>query len=98
MFAHKTTEYKQPGNIGNKIKMVRESINLSQEYVATKLNISQQTYSRIKKNLDNISVSRLRELSSILGVTINTLVGEDDLCIQQNYNQKGGNAGTVMNV
>ncbi len=98
MFAHKTTEYKQPGNIGNKIKMVRESINLSQEYVATKLNISQQAYSRMEKNPDNISVSRLRELSAILGVPFNTLVGEDDLYIQQNYNQQGGNAGTVMYV
>lgn len=98
MFAHKTTEYKQPGNIGNKIKMVRESINLSQEYVAAKLNISQQAYSRMEKNPDNISVSRLRELSSILGVPFNTLVGEDDLYIQQNYNQQGGNAGTVMYV
>jgi hypothetical protein len=31
-------------------------------------------------------------------VPFNTLVGEDDLYIQQNYNQQGGNAGTVMYV
>ena len=78
--------------------MMRESINLSQEYIATKLNISQQAYSQMEKNPDNISLSRLREISSILGVPFNTLVGEDDLYIQQNYNQQGGNAGTVMHV
>jgi transcriptional regulator with XRE-family HTH domain len=78
--------------------MVRESINLSQEYVANKLHISQQAYSRMEKNPDNISVARMRDLSAILGVPFNTLVGEDDLYIQQNYNQQGGNAGTVMYV
>ena len=97
MFAHKTTaessNYKDPGN---KLKMVRESSNLSQEYVASKLNLSQQAYSRMEKNPDNITVGRLRELSAILGVPFNTLAGEEDMYIQQNYNQQGGNAGTVM--
>ena len=78
--------------------MVRESINLSQEYVASKLNISQQAYSQLEKNPDNITVGRMREISNVLGVPFNTLVGEDDLYTQQNYNQQGGNAGTVMYV
>jgi transcriptional regulator with XRE-family HTH domain len=97
MNVQQDAENKQP-NTKNKIKMVRESINLSQEYVANKLHISQQAYSRMEKNPDNISVARMRDLSAILGVPFNTLVGEDDLYIQQNYNQQGGNAGTVMYV
>jgi transcriptional regulator with XRE-family HTH domain len=96
MFSHKTTEKPYPAGLGNKIKMVRESSNLSQEYVASKLNLSQQAYSRMEKNPDNITVGRLRELSAILGVPFNTLAGEEDMYIQQNYNQQGGNAGTVM--
>ena len=95
MFSHKNTE-KTYAPLGNKIKMVRESSNLSQEYVASKLNLSQQAYSRMEKNPDNITVGRLRELSAILGVPFNTLAGEEDMYIQQNYNQQGGNAGTVM--
>jgi len=99
MVALKTEEMKQnPLSAENKIKMVRESINLSQEYVASKLNISQQAYSQMEKNPDNITVGRMREISIVLGVPFNTLVGEDDLYIQQNYNQQGGNAGTVMYV
>jgi transcriptional regulator with XRE-family HTH domain len=97
MNVQQDAEIKQP-NTKNKIKMVRESINLSQEHVANKLHISQQAYSRMEKNPDNISVARMRDLSAILGVPFNTLVGEDDLYIQQNYNQQGGNAGTVMYV
>ena len=96
MFAHKTSDKDNYKGLGNKIKMVRESSNLSQEYVASKLNLSQQAYSRMEKNPDNITVGRLRELSAILGVPFNTLAGEEDMYIQQNYNQQGGNAGTVM--
>jgi transcriptional regulator with XRE-family HTH domain len=95
--SEKTTQYSQ-GSTGNKIKMLRESINLSQEYVAAKLNISQQAYSRMEKNPDNITVARMRELSSVLGVPINTLMGEEDIYVQQNFNQAGGNAGSVVYV
>jgi transcriptional regulator with XRE-family HTH domain len=96
MANYKTSEKTKYEPIGNKIKMVRESINLSQEYVASKLNLSQQAYSRMEKNPENISVGRLKELSAILGVPFTTLAGEEDMYIQQNYNQKGGHAGTVM--
>ena len=98
MFAHKTTAKEYPAGHVNKIKMVREGSNFSQEYVAAKLNISQQAYSRMEKNPDNITVGRLRELSAIFGVPFQTLAGEEDLYIQQNYNQQGGNAGTVVHV
>ena len=98
MFAHKTTAKNHPAGHGNKIKMIREGSNFSQEYVAAKLNISQQAYSRMEKNPDNITVGRLRELSAIFGVPFQTLAGEEDLYIQQNYNQQGGNAGTVVHV
>lgn len=76
--------------------MVRESSNLSQEYVASKLNLSQQAYSRMENNPESITIGRMKELSSVLGVPFNTLAGEEDMYIQQNYNQQGGNASTVM--
>lgn len=85
-------------SLANKIKLLRESSNLSQEYVASKLNISQQAYSRMENHPEGITVKRLMDLSQILGVPMNTLIGEDDLYIQQNFNQQGGNAGTVLYV
>jgi len=82
----------------NKIRMLREGIGLSQDYVAKKLNITQQAYSKIEKSPDSATLQRLKQLSEILGVKVNSLVGEDDMYIQQNFHQQGGNAATVMYV
>jgi len=82
----------------NKIRLLREGIGLSQEYVADKLNISQQAYSKMEKNPQNATLERLQQLSEVLGVNINSIVGNDDMYIQQNFHQQGGNASTVMYV
>lgn len=82
----------------NKIRMLREGIGLSQDYVAKKLNITQQAYSKLEKNPNNATLERLRQLSEVLGVKINSIVGDDDMYIQQNFHQQGGNASTVMYV
>ena len=80
----------------NKVRMLREGIGYSQEYVAKKLNITQQAYSKLEKNPNNATLERLRELSKVLGVSVNAIVGDDDMYIQQNFHQQGGNASTVM--
>ncbi len=80
----------------NKIRMLREGIGLSQEYVAEKMNITQQAYSKMEKNPQNVTLERLQQLSEVLGVKINSIVGDDDMYIQQNFQQQGGNASTVM--
>ena len=80
----------------NKIRMLREGIGLSQDYVAKKLNITQQAYSKLEKNPNNATLERLRQISEVLGVSVNSIVGDDDMYIQQNFHQQGGNASTVM--
>jgi transcriptional regulator with XRE-family HTH domain len=82
----------------NKIRMLREGIGFSQEYVANKLNITQQAYSKMEKNPKNATLERLQQLSEVLGVNINSIVGDDDMYIQQNFHQQGGNVSTVMYV
>ncbi len=88
-------QYKAPSN---RIKIMREAQGFSQEYVASKLNLSQQAYSNLEKNPDNVSVKRIKELSEILSVPITSIIGEEDTYIQQNFQQQGGQASTVMNV
>ena len=83
-------------NLGRKIRMVRESRQLSQEYVAGRMKISQQAYSRLEQDGENVSLKRLKQLAEALEVPLQTLIGDDDLYIQQNYNQQGGNAGSVL--
>jgi transcriptional regulator with XRE-family HTH domain len=80
----------------NKVRMLREGIGYSQEYVANKLEISQQAYSKLEKNPNTATLERLKQLSEVLGVNINSIVGDDDMYIQQNFHQQGGNASTVM--
>ena len=80
----------------NKVRMLREGIGFSQEYVANKLEISQQAYYKLEKNPDSATLERLRQLSEVLGVSINSIVGDEDMFIQQNFQQQGGNASTVM--
>jgi transcriptional regulator with XRE-family HTH domain len=80
----------------NRIKVLRESKGYSQEYVASQLSITQQALSRIEQNPENATLNRLKELSLILGVSLTSLIGEEDTYILQNFQQKGGQASTVM--
>jgi transcriptional regulator with XRE-family HTH domain len=84
--------------LAGRIRIVRESKGYTQEYVANRLNISQQAYSNIEKNQENVTLKRLRELSSVLGVGLGSLVGDEDSLVQQNFQQQGGNAGTILHV
>lgn len=82
----------------NRIKTLRESKGLSQDFIASKLEITQQAYSKIESSPETASLKRLRDLSEVLGVTLTSIIGEDDTYILQNFHQKGGNASTVMYV
>lgn len=96
-FASGTMKHKdKPYPEINKVRMLREGIGYSQEYVANKLEISQQAYSKLEKNPDSATLERLKQLSEVLGVSINSIVGDEDMFIQQNFHQQGGNASTVM--
>lgn len=56
-----------PGHI---IKHYREMKNYSQKYVAGKMGISQNAYSKIENNITQLTVHHLKELSKILEVPI----------------------------
>lgn len=89
-----TEKYERP----SVVRLIRESNGFSQEYVASKLDISQQAYSNIEKHPDNASVKRLRQLSQVFSVPVTSLIGETEQYIQQNFQQQGGQAATVIHV
>lgn len=80
------------------IRIMRESNGYSQEYVASKLDITQQAYSNIEKNPENATVKRLKQISTIFSVPVTSLIGESEHYIQQNFQQQGGQAATVIHV
>jgi transcriptional regulator with XRE-family HTH domain len=90
----KSDAYERP----SLVRIIRESNGFSQDYVASKMELSQQAYSNIEKNPENASIKRLRQLSDIFSVPVTSLIGEAEQIIQQNFQQQGGQAATVIHV
>jgi transcriptional regulator with XRE-family HTH domain len=62
---------------GSVIRQFREMRNYSQEYVAGKMGISQNAYSKIENSITQLTVSHVRQISSILEVSIMDLLKDD---------------------
>jgi len=62
---------------GTVIRKFREMRNYSQEYVAGKMGISQNAYSKIENNITQLTVSHVRQISAILEVSVMDLLKDD---------------------
>lgn len=82
--------YERPSTI----RIIRETNGFSQEYVASKLEITQQAYSNIEKNPENVSIKRLKQISDVFSVSVTSLIGESE----HNFQQQGGQAATIIHV
>jgi transcriptional regulator with XRE-family HTH domain len=76
-----------------KIKQIRELKNLTQEHVATQLGLSTRAYSKIETGETQLTINRLNEISSILGVEPMEVLGFDDKQVFNNYGKQEGNIG-----
>ena len=85
-------------SLSDNLRMLRESIGYSQEYVAIQMEITQQAYSNIEKKPENCSLEKLKKIASILQVPLVTLLNEDDTLVFQSFHQSGGNAATQMRI
>lgn len=63
--------------IGEKIKKLREFRNLTQEHIAKMLDMTQAGYSRIERDEVDLSLSRLEQISKLLNVSIDEILGFD---------------------
>ena len=61
---------------GQRLQRLRKNANLTQEDVATKLNITAQAVSKWENDVSAPDISVLVELSDILGITLNELLGK----------------------
>ena len=64
-------------HIGHRIKKIRENKNFTQEYMSQRLNISQNTYSLIESGSSKLTTDRLKEISTILEVPVESIITED---------------------
>ncbi len=83
-------------SLSHQVRLIRESKGYSQAYVAKKMKVTQQAYSQMEKNPESMTLKKLKELSLIFDVELITLLGEENVYVQQNYQQTGGNAATKM--
>jgi transcriptional regulator with XRE-family HTH domain len=77
-----------------KIKQIRELKNLTQEHVATQLGLTTRAYSKIEAGETQLTINRLNEISTILGVQPLEVLGFDDKQIFNNCKQEG-NQNTI---
>ncbi|WP_295721822.1 helix-turn-helix transcriptional regulator [Mucilaginibacter sp.] len=66
------------------IRHTREQLNYTQEYLAAKLNISQNAYSKIELGYTKITVERLFQVAAILDVDIYSLIDTERLSLVNN--------------
>lgn len=60
--------------IGNRLKKIREFRNFTQEYVAGKLDISQNAYHKLENGTTRLTTDRLEQLASILDVPVDSIL------------------------
>jgi transcriptional regulator with XRE-family HTH domain len=75
--------------IGNKIRLLREEKGLSQENMASCLDITQSNYARLEKDDNRISVTRLLIIAKTLETSVSDIVGEKaNTIVNQNNNHE----------
>ncbi|MGA0597133.1 helix-turn-helix domain-containing protein [Enterovirga sp. CN4-39] len=62
--------------LGARLKVLRKAAGLSQEALANVLGVSYQQVQKYEKGASRVSGARLREAASLLGVTLQDLIGE----------------------
>ena len=81
---------------GQKLRVIREFRNYSQEHIAGKLGISQNSYSRIENNQTKLTAERLKQLAAILNVPPEELLSDKDPVINFSIVQQGQGAQSLQ--
>lgn len=71
--------------IGSKIKAARHAKGYSLEYMATLLDLTQASYSRIETNQVSPDIFKLKMISSALGLDMSALLDDMHNAIQKGY-------------
>lgn len=59
--------------LGSRIKALRCSKNLTQEYIANQIGISRQKYARIESGVNNITLEMLSKIADVLDVAVSDI-------------------------
>jgi transcriptional regulator with XRE-family HTH domain len=82
--------------LGQRIKKLRELKNLTQEYMADQLKMNQGSYSKLESGETDIPYSRLEQISEVLGLRVEDVIGFNESIVFNLINNKKAN-GLVIN-
>ncbi len=85
-------------SIHNNIKNLRELKDVTQEYMAAQLGISQNAYSKIERGETDVPYSRLEQIANILDISIADIIGFDkkNLFLNISKNKDNSNNGIIL--
>jgi transcriptional regulator with XRE-family HTH domain len=85
--------------IGTRIRSLRESKGISQDFIASQLGITQPSYARLEKEDERISITRLMQIANILKSTASELIGEKTQKVinQQNSEHASAYVDSIIN-
>lgn len=82
-------------NIGNKIRILRETRGLSQDNLAIELGITQPSYARLEKDDERITITRLINIAKILKTSVADLIDEKTQKVINQHNSENSMAYNV---
>lgn len=85
--------------IGEKIRKIREMKGISQEYLASELNISSQAFGKIEREETKLDFNRLSEIAKLLHVDPTDIINFDESKIFNNTfnNHSPNNNNFILN-
>ena len=72
--------------LGDKLKKARIGKNLTQEYLAEVLNVSQKTYSNFENDKSKPAFAQVEDIAKILDVSVLDFLSGDNITVNQNDN------------
>lgn len=71
--------------LGEKIKLFRDLKGYSQEAMADSLGLSGTGYGKIERDETDVTVARLEEIATVLGVKVENITSFDEKVVFHNY-------------
>lgn len=86
--------------VGNNIRKIRESLNITPETIAKDLNIALNQYLDIENNKIDITLNKFEAIANKLSHTVVEIIELDEPTkgIRNYFNNNNGNQGTIVNV
>ncbi len=85
-------------NLCQNVRKIRELKGFTQEYLASKLGISQRAYSKIESSETRIDWGKILKIADVLNISPNDLILFDDNHIFNSSNQSLKSEATINNI